>query len=1248
MEQDERKKDPGGKRQQHSGGTCGRRLRAQTEARTYLCGYTVSRRVQEVKRGPDRTAGRQSRCVDHNKTELTMGSNEVRTKLKSHISKLMDKRADVRETSSYWSAFWKLPTSIDDVVSVFNPPDIRFIRDNNIEGFTKLILNTVNRLIYLSKLKNVRLSAFPTNQLLNCVRILTVLLPFLYEKRHLDYIESEVFWNRIYHTPNYSSSADEDGKDHDTNSGTIGSIDEVQEPRDSGAVSISDQNSTNSPGDSVKVNHDEMVYAEKPIGAELVNACLDLLFTLNFTVESRAKSEYSSPILANDYQPIVWEPGLEVQGNYRDTKVNIDSNRLEIVRLMLVLFSKSIYIPPADVVSSGSRFLTVLVAATDGRKFYILCLSLWNTIARSIRTNDSNSGSNTNVSSNINGLDIPVEEHKNLRILMVTNSLQLFTLMVVYPLPKKDISFLFKHNILSNNDVPRTRSRIFLSKITNSKDIQIIIKTFTAPLFKPIVDNDLDTFSYLMKTSKLIDDKELHIWGLELMMILLEFFQCNARFRAHFAELVGPDFFVLLLFYILKFKNEKKHASFVKLCVYFLLIITADFRLSSKLLASFDAHLYDSLPQLLRTSTTPTSYRDFLTIHICNIVSSDYDFVLIPPLVEILYNLIPLHATISAYNRRENREVMGNRRVKDLSRCPPSQMSYAASTSLIHVVNKLSKYNNVPNDFIVQLDYLSLIFSACCHAILRDPYDTIVLMYVFAKNANTFARLAANIKRVSDQLFTDMIQKERKEYERETQQQRLQLQQQIQSSQELQRPISQIDNESKESLDLPVLSRQSTQNTLESIPSMRSMPAVTKQTSQLSIPSISSGFISNFTDDSVDPMNVSFNAINNNGNADNNYGNNRNSNSSNVNDSNSNNNNSNNNTSVNGQASIDVSKETDNGDAAVTPFNDEVFNAELPLGMTARSKEKQAYYEKFDQKWSGKEAFDLLRESLKIVSNAGSIRATNETKAQQPQDASAIIQKLLKRDLDSLFSKIEKSDIYDPLRMEFQPLKFKWTRATLGWYISLLWGNIFLNYNSFAAKGLLAEISLGFSVFKKASSSWGFGSWKLGSVSSSPTTPAASSPTTLPTSIFAEGYSNVVDLSIYYDNILKQSIWFGTHIQLFRVNPVILRDHYALQHGKSELSSLNGFNGNTSPSFSEVFWKRNTVTSPSLGMRNGSGVFTEGFWKRQGGRPNSIDRRDSDGSLKIQLSRSSNGNLNTNNAITSNNNTNNNSKPYVS
>lgn len=1145
-----------------------------------------------------------------------MGSNEVRTKLKSHLSKLLDSKADLRENSSYWGAFWKLPTSIDDIVSVFTPPDIRFIRDNNIEGFTKLILSAATRLIYLSKLKNIRLSSFPTNQLLNCARLLTVLLPFLYEKKSLEYIESEIFWSRIYHTPAYSNSLDEDDDENHTNFGTIGSIDEVKRVGELNGDSASERNSTDSPSDSMKVNHDEMVYVEKPIGAELIISCLDLLFTLNFTVESRSKANYKSSILANDYQPIVWEPGLEVPGNYRDTKVNIDSNRLEIVRLMLVLFSKSLYVPASEIVSTGSRFLTVLITATDGRKFYILCLSLWNIIARSIHSNDNGSSSSTGNNNNVNGLDIPVEEHKKLRILMVTNSLQLFTLMVVYPLPKKDLSFLFKHNILSKNETPRTRSRIFLSRVTNSKDIQMIIKTFTAPLFKPIIDNDLGTFSYLMKTSKLLDDKELHTWSIELMMILLEFFQCNAKFRAHFAELVGPDFFVLLLFYILKFKPEKKHASFVKLCVYFLLIISADFRLSSKLLTTFDMHLYDSLPQLMRTSTTPTSYRDFLIIHICNVIISDYEFALVSPLIETLYNLIPLHAAILDYYKREKKEILGNRRIKDLSRCPPSQISYAASTSLIHLVNKLAKYNNIPNDFVKQLEHLSLIFSGCCQAMFRDPYDTVVLMYLFAKHSNLFVRLAANIKRVSDQLFTDLIQKERKDYEREIQQQRLQLQQQIQASQEFQRPISQNDNESKESLDLPVLSRQSTQNTLESIPSIRNMPTVTRQSSQMSIPSISSGFNTNFNDDSVDPGNSNPSGTNNNAGY--------------VNGNNTGNNNTGNG-NVNGQSSGDNCNETTTGDAIISPFNDEVFGAELPIGMTARFKEKQAYYEKFDHKWSGKEAFDLIRECLKVVTDAGNIRPTNEAKAQQPQDASAIIQKLLKLDFDSIFGKIEKSDMYDSSKLDYQPLKFKWTKVTLGWYISLLWGNIFINYNSFAAKGILAEISFGLSVFKKASSSWGFGSWKLGSNSESPSPSSASSTSSLPSSIFSEGNNNTIDLNVYYDNVLKQSVWFGTHIQLFKVNPILLREHYALQHGESELSTLNSFNGSASPLFSEVFWKRNNVTSPTLGMRNGSGVFTEGFWKRQGGRPNSLDRRDSDSSLKLQFSRSSNGNGNNNN-----------------
>lgn len=101
------------------------------------------------------------------------------------------------------------------------------------------------------------------------------------------------------------------------------------------------------------------------------------------------------------------------------------------------------------------------------------------------------------------------------------------------------------------------------------------------------------------------------------------------------------------------------------------------------------------------------------------------------------------------------------------------------------------------------------------------------------------------------------------------------------------------------------------------------------------------------------------------------------------------------------------------------------------------------------------------------------------------------------------------------------------------------------------------------------------------------------------------------------NNVMNIGLWFGTHVELFRVNPVVVKEHYTLEQGRSDFLINNV--QNVSPVITDGFWKRqNNVNSPLL--RNGSGVFSEGFWKRQGGRPASLDRRDSDGSIKIQVS----------------------------
>jgi hypothetical protein len=1109
-----------------------------------------------------------------------MGSQEAKAKLKLHLSKLIDRKTDLSDESQYWSLFWAIPTSMDDISSIFLPADIRYLRDNNIQIFTKLIFVITRRLIYLSKLINIKISQSLINQLMNCIRLLTVILPFLREKKQLAYVEDELFWNKKYHTPIYQ---------YDNYLSDIVTINEDKFNYDS-----SSSNNNYSVDDSPTINHNKVINNEKLIGIELINSCLDLLLISDFTVENNFKS--------NSDLPISWEPGFEVPGLYKNPLLKLDSNRLEIIRFMLVLFSNNLYTTVPEIVNSSSRFLTILVSSTDGKKFYFLCLSLLNLIIRSLQLNSSIKKENDHIDTNLdnnNGLEILNEDHKKLRILMVTNALQLFTLMIVYAIPKKDILFLFTNNIILNNDPVRNRTRLFLNRILNPKDIRLIIKSLTSPLFKPIIDNDMGTLSYLMKSSKLIEDNDIHLWSSELMIIILELYQCNAKFRVHFAELIGADYFVLLIYYILKFKNEKKYSSFIKLVIFNMLFLSGDLRLGLKLLTPFNMDFYESMPQILRISTTPTSYRDFLVIHICNIIgssSSPNSYML--QIIQILYNLIALHVMIFEYNKKENREILGKRRlsIKDLSKCPPSQLSYAASTSIIQIIVKFSNLSYFYNNTDKHSDYLSLILRACCHAIIRDPSNSIVLLYVFSKNNSTFSKLDDIIKKISDDLYTDLLQKEKKEYDLFIHNQQIHLQQQILQSQESNINASDQDftqfDESKESLDLS-LSRQNTQNTLESIPSIRSTLTLTRQTSQISISHGSPKITTTTIDDSIDPFTLSL----------------------------QNNKNDTQNEEFNNDNSI-------SDDSKIILFDEELFKAEFPIGMTDKSKGKKPYYSKFNNKWIGNDSLKLLKKCITVINGAILLQSNIEIK-NQPGNASIVIQKLMKLDLEGLIGKIDKPEMFEYDKCSYHPLKLKWNNIILGWYISIIWSDIYLNYNSYAAKGILAEISSGFSAIKKVSSSWSFGGWKLGSISD----PLVASPSplsngfTLNPNEIKENNKNgnnnkIINDTIYYDNILKHGVWFGTHIQLFRVNPVLLKDHYTLQHGKSEIfnnsSSTNGI-----PVFTDVFRKRNSISSPIL--RTGSGVFTEGFWKRQGGRPISLDRRDSDGSLKLQLSRNGNG-----------------------
>ncbi|KAJ2019708.1 hypothetical protein IWW57_005078, partial [Coemansia sp. S610] len=230
--------------------------------------------------------------------------------------RLAEQRSLPDSAEDAWSPFWLLPESPHDVFSLVTPADIRRIRDGARENFIKLIDKVFDRLLVLKAAKDLTKLQTSSKQLLNCIRILTRLVPFAYE-------------------------ACPDG-------GTVEDI-LLWTPRPR-------------PGSG----------ADYILGKQLVSAAIDLLFTSGFTVPPATVGEDAVVRYA------IWENGIGQASSLGSSKDHV-SNRVEVLRLVLVLASKTMYVSPAMAAAAPNRALHAIAYNSNKRMVLSLLCSLLNT-----------------------------------------------------------------------------------------------------------------------------------------------------------------------------------------------------------------------------------------------------------------------------------------------------------------------------------------------------------------------------------------------------------------------------------------------------------------------------------------------------------------------------------------------------------------------------------------------------------------------------------------------------------------------------------------------------------------------------------------------------------------------------------------------------------------------------------------------------------------------------------------------------
>jgi hypothetical protein len=209
--------------------------------------------------------------------------------------------------------FWELPESTEDVFSLFTPADIRRTRDHALPNFQTLLLAVTSRLTLLKNHPSFPdPDLAPERDVLNCIRILTRLLPYVYEADQLEGWEDNFFWARRKRKTRQAQI-----------SGEI-LFDEAQ-PEDQ-------EEGTSPPSD----NYEDV----KPLAEELIDILMDLLFFADFTIPRlpTAKGKVSFSI---------WQSGVGCNTAMGTSKA-YESNRSEILRLMLTLTGKAMYLPSSE------------------------------------------------------------------------------------------------------------------------------------------------------------------------------------------------------------------------------------------------------------------------------------------------------------------------------------------------------------------------------------------------------------------------------------------------------------------------------------------------------------------------------------------------------------------------------------------------------------------------------------------------------------------------------------------------------------------------------------------------------------------------------------------------------------------------------------------------------------------------------------------------------------------------------------
>ncbi|KAK2733696.1 hypothetical protein FQN57_001976 [Myotisia sp. PD_48] len=533
-----------------------------------------------------------------------MGASESKLAFKQGIFRLSE-QVKIPANDTYWEGFWRLPESVEDIFSLFSPVDIRRTRDTSIANLETLLLAVISRLVALRHhplFPEPELA--PAGDALNCIRVLTRILPFIYEAENLEEWEDEFFWSRR-------------------------KKDAAKSQRSSRVLF------DGSHADSEEQGQDEYF---KPLGEELLDTLVDLLFYSRLTIpqlpNSKDKVTYS-----------IWQSGVGCNTAMGSNK-ELESNRTEILRLLLTMTGKSMYMHSNILPVKGVKALTYLVTCANKKLVLSLLCSLLNT---TIKYNPT--------------------------------PWRLLLALLLYPIPED-----------GRGTPPKNYYRHFLGRLHQPQDFQFLCDGMTKILNQPMQA----TSSYLPGSQKSVK------YAPEMLMLFWEIIQCNKRFRTFIVDSNrAHDFVIICIFYAIENRMDPAKNGVVKMCIFILQTLSGEPNFGRNLFKKFEAQ--ENLPPSITIPNFKGTYGDFLIISIHTLMTGSKGKldVVYPALLAIINN-------IAAYARHLSTTTCTKILQLFNSMSAPSflfanETNHVLLSSLLEFINTVLEHQFTNNSYLIYL-----------------------------------------------------------------------------------------------------------------------------------------------------------------------------------------------------------------------------------------------------------------------------------------------------------------------------------------------------------------------------------------------------------------------------------------------------------------------------------------------------------------------------------------------------------------